>query len=246
MGDDFPPEARGRFPATRRSAVLAVGSDDPIERARSFDILARAYWKPVYLHLRGQWKHEPEQAQDVTQGFFARAFEKRWFADYDPAKALFRTYLKTCLDRFAMDAARSEQRQKRGGDTITLSLDFDAAEGELQRLAAPQSPDACFDEAWVRSLLGDAVDVLRETCKEGAKATYFTVFQKLVLDRDDGPRPSYAALAAELSLSVSDVTNYLAWSRREFRRIVLERLRDITATEEEFRSEARTVLGIDP
>jgi len=63
---------------------------------------------------------------------------------------------------------------------------------------------------------------------------------------DDAPeRPTYAELGAELSIPVTDVTNHLSFARREFRRLVLERLRELTATEEEFKSEARAVLGVD-
>src|SRR5579859_2762984 len=104
MTKDFDAQDTGaRFPRTRRSAVAAVGSGDPAERARGFDALVRAYWKPVYAHLRLRWRHGPDDARDLTQGFFARAFEKGFFADYDPSKALFRTFVKTCLDRFAAD-----------------------------------------------------------------------------------------------------------------------------------------------
>src|SRR4051812_23301087 len=124
MADDFFRDAPGgRFPPTRRSAVLAVGSDDPAERARSFEILVRAYYKPAYKHLRLRFKKDAEEARDLVQGFFARAFEKRYFVDFDPARARFRTYLKVCLDRYAMEQARSEKRLKRGGDA-RLGVDF--------------------------------------------------------------------------------------------------------------------------
>ena len=239
-----------RFPPTRRSAIAAVGSDDPAERARSFDILVRAYWKPVYAHVRVKWNRSTDDARDLTQGFFARAFEKRYFADYDPAKALFRTYLKTCLDRFVMEAARGERREKRGGGAVRLSLDFDVAEDELRRLGPrnPEDVDACFDAEWTRSLLAAAVDALEVVCTEKGKEAYFAVFRRYVLDGDgaasDGKaRPSYAAVAAELGLTASDVTNYLSWARREFRRVILEKLREITATEDELRAEARALIG---
>ena len=58
-------------------------------------------------------------------------------------------------------------------------------------------------------------------------------------------RPSYAVLATELSIAVTDVTNYLAFARREFRRCVLEQLREMTGSEEEFRREALFILGVD-
>ena len=61
-----------------------------------------------------------------------------------------------------------------------------------------------------------------------------------------GARPTYATLAAETGRKVTDVTNDLAWARRAFRAIVLELLREVCATDDEFRSEARELLGIDP
>lgn len=236
----------GHFPSTRRSAVLTVASDDPVERARSFDVLVRAYWKPVYKYVRVRWKKPAADARDLTQGLFARAFEKRYFSSYDPDKARFRTYLKTCLDRFVIEETRKEGRQKRGGDSVRVSLDFDVAEDELGRLGSPPHDlDAYFEREWMRSLMGAAVDALRLRCEAEQKAAYFTVFERYVL-APPHPRPTYAELAASLDISPSDVTNYLAWARRAFRAIVLERLREITANEDEFRAEARLLLGAEP
>ena len=79
------------------------------------------------------------------------------------------------------------------------------------------------------------------------KETHLRLFERYVLDADDqAPKTSYKALAAEFSLETTDVTNYLALARREFRRIVLEKLRELTATDEEFHREARALLGVDP
>jgi len=225
-----------------------VGSDDPAERARSFEILVRAYWKPVYKHLRIRWRLSSEQAEDLTQGFFARALEQRMFAAYDPARALFRTYLKTCLDRHVMKDAESRMRQKRGGGTVTLSLDFPAAERELEGLAtpAPETIESYFDREWTRHLVGMTVDALRERCEQSGKQVTYRVFERYVLDDGPAERPSYAELAAELGIKVTDVTNYLAFARREFRRLLLEKLRDITGSEEELEAEARALLGGSP
>jgi DNA-directed RNA polymerase specialized sigma24 family protein len=249
VADDFSrgPQ-KGWFPATRRSAVAAVGSDDPAERARSFEILVRAYWKPVYKHLRVRWRLSSEQAEDLTQGFFARALEQRMFSAYEPGRALFRTYLKTCLDRHAMKDAESRMRQKRGGGAVTLSLDFPAAERELEALAtpAPETIESYFDREWTRHLIGMTVDALRERCEQSGKQVTYRVFERYVLDDGPAERPSYAELAAELNIKVTDVTNYLAFARREFRRLLLERLREITGSEEELEAEARALLGGAP
>jgi RNA polymerase sigma factor (sigma-70 family) len=227
---------------------VAVGSDDPAERARSFEILVRAYWKPVYKHLRIRWRLPSEQAEDLTQGFFARALEQRMFAGYEPARALFRTFLKTCLDRHVMKDAESRKRQKRGGGSVTLSLDFPGAERELDGLdaPAPETLESYFDREWTRHLVGMTLDALRERCEQSGKQVTYRVFERYVLDEGPRERPSYAELAAELGIKVSDVTNYLAFARREFRRLLLEQLREITGSEAELEAEARALLGGAP
>ncbi len=249
MTDDFSREGpQGRFPPTRRSAVVAVGSDDPAERARSLAILVRAYWKPIYKHLRVRWRLSSEHAADLTQDFFARALEHKMFSAYDPSRALFRTYLKACLDRHVMKDTESKRRQKRGGGVVTLSLDFGAAERELEGLAvpAPEAVESLFDREWSRQLLGMTVDALRERCEQSGKQLTFRVFERYVLEDEAAERPSYAALAAELGIKTTDVTNYLAFARREFRRLLLEKLREITGSDEEFEAESRVLLGGAP
>ncbi|HSO76667.1 MAG TPA: hypothetical protein VLU47_17690, partial [Blastocatellia bacterium] len=82
---------------------------------------------------------------------------------------------------------------------------------------------------------------------EAGKETHLRLFERYVLEDDDGgAKTSYKTLAAEFGLSTSDVTNYLALARREFRRVILDRLRELTATDEEYRREARALLGVDP
>lgn len=238
---------RGLFPTTHRSAVVAAGSDDPAERARSFETLVRAYWRPVYKHVRLRFRRSAEEAEDLTQGFFARAFEQRYFSAYDPARALFRTYLKTCLDRFVIKEAESAKRQKRGGGAMLLSLDFASAEREIGiEPIASDGVDDHFEKEWARCLFAAAVDALRDECAKSRKEKHFRVFERYVLDADPAGRPTYAALADELGIQVTDVTNYLSFARREFRRLVLEELREITSSEEELRDEAVTLLGITP
>jgi RNA polymerase sigma factor (sigma-70 family) len=243
----------GRFPPTRRSALESIGSSDPVEAARAFELLVRAYWKPVYAHVRLRWARPAEDARDLTQDFFARALEKRHFTGFDPSRARFRTYLKGALDNFVLESTRAERREKRGGALTRLSLDFDVAEAELARLGTRDATtiDTCFETEWTRSLFAAALDAFDDRCRKDGKHLHLTVFRRYVIEPEVDPqassaKPSYAALASELAISVTDVTNHLAWARRTFRELVLEELRAITATDEEFKSEARAVLGIEP
>jgi DNA-directed RNA polymerase specialized sigma24 family protein len=98
------------FPTTRRSTVARIASVDGEERRRAWETLVSAYWKPVYKYSRLKWKLDPDAAADLTQAFFARAIEKDFFRSYDPAKAAFRTFLRTCLDGFAARSAAETRR----------------------------------------------------------------------------------------------------------------------------------------
>lgn len=238
-----------RFPATRRSAIQGVRSADPSLRALAFEALVEGYWKPIYKYLRLRWRMSNEEAKDLTQGFLARALEKGWFERYDAAQASFRTYLRTCLDAYVANEREAGQRLKRGGDRTFLPLDFEGAEGELARAepADAADPEATFHREWVRSLFELAVERLREECAGAGKQDHFRLFERYDLGADaQGSKPTYAELATELGLPLTQVTNHLAFARRSFRRIVLEELRALTGDDEEFRAEARLLFGGDP
>ncbi len=238
-----------RFPVTRLSAIVAASSANQEERTRAFEVLVSAYWMPVYKYVRIKWNKPTEDARDLTQGFFLEAMEKNFFGRYDPSKARFRTFLRTCLDGFVANENKAASRIKRGGDATILSLDFDGAEDQL-RIAAPPAAgaiDEYFEQEWARSVFSLALESFRAQMLNAGKETHLRLFERYVLDADDESlKTSYKALAAEFNLATTDVTNYLALARREFRRIVLEKLRELTANDEEFRREARALLGVDP
>jgi RNA polymerase sigma factor (sigma-70 family) len=237
------------FPATRYSVVREAASSDPEARRRGFEALAAAYWKPVYKYLRLKWHVTREDAEDLTQGFFARALEKAFFDGYDPTRGRFRTWLRVCLDGFAANERKSARRQRRGGGELALSLDFAAAEGELRLAVATESggPEECFRREWVRALFADAVVALRERAHAAGKSTALCLFERYDLEGpDSAAKPTYASLAHELGLPVTQVTNHLAWARREFRRLALGQLARQCASDDEFRAEARDLFGVHP
>ena len=233
------------FPATRHSIVAAMRSARPADRRAAFDTMVTAYWKPVFKYVRLKWRASPEDAADLTQGFFLRAFEKDFFAAFDPAKARFRTYLRTCLDGFVANARKADARLKRGGGITLVPIDFGEAEHELglQATSLVDDFDAYFHREWLRSLFAGAAGRLRESCAARGRADRFAVFEQYDLASDDAARPTYAALAARLGLTSTDVTNELAAARREFRRLVLEVLREQCATDEEFEAESKALTG---
>jgi len=243
-------EAQGdAFPATRYSVISAATSDDPAERSRAIEAITTFYWKPVYKYVRLRWSVDVEDARDFTQDFFLRLIEKDFLHSYDPEKGRLRAFLRTCVDRLFLNQSRDAHRLKRGGVLGHLPLDFDEAEREFVQIARqaepPRSPEDYFEREWVRTLFTLAVERLRGRCESEGKGLHFELFAGYDLD-DSESRPSYAGLAARFNLAGTDVTNYLAFARREFRRCVLEQLREMTGSEEEFRREAQSLLGIEP
>ena len=220
-------------------------SRDQQTRRLAFEALIEAYWKPTYKYLRLKWALDPDAAADLTQEFFTHALEKDVMARYEPSRARFRTYLRLCVDGFASNARKAERRLKRGGGASAVPLDFAAAEGEIARheLAVPPDVDELFYQEWVRALFQHAVADLRGWCQETGRETMFAVFERYDLVDDSGQRPTYAALGAAFGITATTVTNHLAAMRRQLRRFILDRLRELTSSDQEFEAEARRLLG---
>jgi len=231
-----------RFPVTRHSAILSTRSDDESERERAYSAILSGYWKPVYKYIRVQWNKSNEDAKDLTQTFFLQAMEKSWFRNFDATRGSFRNFLRTCVDGFVSKQNDAAQRIKRGGGVSMVSLDFETAEGELIELplASGISTEEFFYKEWVRHVFATAVEQLKCECEAGGKQKHFALLERYDLDETT---QSYSELAAEFELPVTQVTNYLAWARRQFRRIVLDHIREISGSEEEFQQEARQLLG---
>ena len=239
--------AGGRFPVTRQSAITALKSADQSERASAYDTVLACYWKPTYKLIRLKWQLSRETAEDLTQGFFATAFEKKYFERYDPNLARFHTFLQTCVARYVANQRKYEHRLKRSAGATPLSLDFDIAEEELAgyQMPADLSMDEYLYREWIKSLLGLAIETLRQESAERGRLLQFSLFERYDLSSDEDDKMTYQSLATEFGLTPATVTNYLASIRRDFRRIVLDHLRALTASDAEFRAEARHLLGIE-
>jgi len=239
--------AGGNFPLTRWSVIEAARSNDATERTRALDALCSAYWKPVYKYIRLKFCKPPDEAQDLTQGFFAELLERDLLSRFDPAKSRLRTYIRLCADSFVLNEIKHASRQKRGGDAVHLALDFSAAESELDKqtidpasIASPEKFEEFFEKEWIRSLFSSTVTDLRQFCVSRGKQSAFALFESYDLADSD---VSYAQLAEARGIPVTDVTNQLAWARREFRRLAQERLRALCSTDEEFARESKSLFG---
>jgi len=216
----------GQFPSTQLSLLEAATAGLPNE---ALERVIALYWKPVYRFIRIKFRKDNEDAKDLTQSFFTTAFERDFFARFDPAKASFRTYLRMAVERFAANQHAAANRQKRGGEVT-----FEPVE---EQAVTTESPDQVFEREWQRQLFALALDDLRAHCEASGKQIQFQIFE--AYDLAGGERPSYAALAARHGIAETSVTNYLAWARRTLRGFVNDRLRGVTSGERELRDEMR-------
>ena len=171
--------------------------------------------------------------------------EKPFVERYTAQKAGFRTYLRVCADGYVANERKTAGRVKRGGDQRFVSLDFADADAEFTHIRpVADDEESFFDRECARSLLERAIVTFHASCEQADKQTQFSLFERYDLHSAEGSqRPTYDQLAAEFNLPVTQVTNFLAWSRRSFRGYVLDALRELTANDEEFRDEARRILG---
>lgn len=215
-------------------------------RQQGFARLVAAYWRPVYVYLRLRHRCSDSDAHDLTQGFFAQWWEQNAIAAFDPARARFRTFVRLCVDRHLIDHRRSESAKKRGGDWEQVHVDVAQLERDAALIdpALHADPERLFEAEWVRSLLQQALTALRATYASHSKEMDLALFDEY--DLACGERPSYSDLAARHAVPVTTVTNRLATVRRALRTKLAECLRELTATEEEYRDEAYRIFGVQP
>jgi RNA polymerase sigma factor (sigma-70 family) len=240
------PSPQDRFPATRWSAIRASADPGGVTRKQGFSRLVAAYWRPVYVYLRLRHQRPEHDAHDLTQSFFVHCWEQNTFSSFDPARARFRTFLRMCVDRHVVDHHRTNHAQKRGGDWDHVPIDVAQLERDAALIdpALSSDPERLFEAEWTRGLLSQALSDLRSSYTSQSRDLDLTLFDEYELA--SGDQPSYADLAAHHRVPVTTVTNRLAAVRRALRTRLTENLRELTATEDEYRDESYRIFGVRP
>ena len=124
--------------------------------------LCEKYWYPLYAYVRRR-VHDVQEAQDLTQAFFATLLDKNYIADADPQRGKFRTFLLSSLTHFLANEWDKARTQKRGGDRVHLSLDFDDGERRLSQESTIQlTAERVYDRQWALALLSQVLNRLSE------------------------------------------------------------------------------------
>lgn len=229
---------RAQFATTRWSLVLAAGAD--VSSATAHEALAtlcETYWYPLYVFLRSRGS-SVEDAQDLTQAFFARVLEKHTIRQADPARGRFRSFLLTSLKNFAANERDRELAKKRGGGVPVVSLEFESAEGRFQ-MEPPcnETPEKIFDRQWALTLLDCVLSRLRAKMVPGGREAQFDRLKTYLMG--DHPQLSYAQTAGDLGMSEGAVKVAVHRLRRHFRDLVRDEIAQTVSSPDEIEDELR-------
>jgi RNA polymerase sigma-70 factor (ECF subfamily) len=159
---------------TRWTLVVKAGRQSSPHSDRALAELCQNYWYPLYAYVRRHGETR-EDAEDLTQAFFARFLQKNYLEGLDAEQGKFRAFLLAALKHFLANEWDKANRKKRGGGVLHLSLDWQTADERFHLDPPdPQSPDRAFDREWALALLEHVVEQLESECKAEGKADLFS------------------------------------------------------------------------
>jgi RNA polymerase sigma-70 factor (ECF subfamily) len=236
-----PTPAAARFETTHWSLVVSAGATGHDTSAQSaLETLCRTYWYPLYAYVRRKG-HQPDDAADLVQGFFASLLERRAFAAADPHRGRFRAFLLASLDHHLLNQHRHDHAQKRGGHQSTLALDF--TDGERRYSLEPShdlTPDRIFDQRWALTLIDAALARLRTEYQSRGKATLFEALSPLL---NGDPPETYATLASQLNMTEGALKVTVHRLRQRCRDLLRQQVAQTLTNPAEIDQELRHLFG---
>ncbi len=212
----------GRFPTTHWSRVVTAASRDASEAREALSGLCQAYWYPIYAYVRHRG-HTPEQAQDLTQDFFAYILEHDLIAKADPARGRFRSFLRTVCARQLADCHDRQNAAKRGGGRSPLPIDPRDAECRYAREPAHElTPERIFDRTWALTLLCRVVERLRREYDDAGRSDRFE--ELLAILTRDPASDRYAEIARRLGTTEGNVRVAIHRLRRRYALVLREEI----------------------
>jgi RNA polymerase sigma-70 factor (ECF subfamily) len=222
--------------------VLAAKDKTSPDCAQALGTLCETYWYPLYAFIRGSG-YSPQDAQDLTQGFFARLLAKDFLRLVEPERGRFRAFLKMALKRFLAHEWERGRAEKRGGGQACLSFDTAMAE---QRFQAEETdtlgPDQIYDRQWALTLLGEVTARLeREYAAAGKAGDLRELKPYLAAERGTIP---YADIARELHTTEGAARVAVHRLRKRFRQLFREVIAETVSGAERVEEELRHVVAV--
>jgi RNA polymerase sigma-70 factor (ECF subfamily) len=237
-----PQKARGTysFETTHWSMVLRAGGDGAAS-GDALEKLCRAYWPPIYSWVRSQG-HNVEEAQDLTQEFFARMLRYGSVARANPEQGRFRSFLLGALKNFLANEWHRARAQKRGGGQAVFSLDaVEGVERDAMEPRSDETPDKLFERRWAETLLARVNARLRREYEAAEQTARFDAL-KVYLLGGGNPAP-YVDTAAALGITESAVKSAIHKLRQRYGEMVRHEIAQTVTSEEDVEDEIRCLLA---
>ena len=212
------------FVTTRWSLILSAAKLDNQEQdgRNALAELCRTYWRPIFSFVCARG-FSTEDAQDLTQDFFAIILKDNWLQHADRSRGRFRSLLLKSLQNFLINATEKTHAHKRGGGVEFISWDDWMAEAPSQLSIPVQAldslpPERIFDLTWATTVVEHAFQRLREECESKGKLWLFQALSSYLTDERD--ELSYAKLSAELGMAETAVKKQLHNMRQRYRSLL--------------------------
>jgi DNA-directed RNA polymerase specialized sigma24 family protein len=235
--DSAKSSAPGVFNTTHWTLVIDAADTKGEGAAAALEELCETYWYPLYAYVR-RFGNGPDEARDLTQGFFEQLLEKKIYKVADRERGKFRTFLLTSLKNFLAKEHQKATRQKRGGSATHFSLDFQDAEGRY--VAEPShevTAEILFEREWAKALLGRTLAYLRAEYAATGQVERFDVLSSHLVQPEGNE--SYTDLAEKLGLSLAVIKTSMHRLRARFRDIYRQEIAAMVGGPEEVDDEIR-------
>jgi RNA polymerase sigma factor (sigma-70 family) len=229
------------FVTTHWSVVLTAQGESPAARD-ALELLCRIYWWPLYGFVRRQG-YIAEEAQDLTQGFFALLLERRDLDAVRREKGRLRSYLLVSLKNFLGKAHRREMALKRGKGRSRVPLDdLLARERAEQELASTLSADKIYERRWALTLLEQVLNRLEEEYQVAGNELLFGCLNELLAD--EPAAPSQADIANKLGMTENAVKQAFYRLRQRYRELLREEIAHTVAVPGDVEDELRHFISV--
>lgn len=221
--------------------VLAAKGGETANARAALAAVCERYWPPIYTFIRRRG-FTAQDAQDLTQEFFARLIEKNYLKAADAAKGRFRTLLLTAVTRFLVNDWERAKAEKRGGNCIHLSLeDCLAQEGAWPEPAERSTPETLYQRSWAETMLKNVLGRLRVELEKSGHPRRFDLLKPFLSgDRDT---PSIAEIAAQLSVAEPTVYSLVHRMRQRYGELLRDEIGQTVSSRQEIADELRHLLA---
>ena len=229
------------FTTTHWSVVLAAQDRSPAAE-EALEKLCRTYWPPIYSFIRREGR-TIEEAQDLTQSFFARLLERRDFDAVRREKGRLRSYLLGSLKHFLTNERNRALAIKRGEGQRLIPLDqLHEPERAAFEPADTSTAEQIYERRWALALLDQVLSRLGDEYRATGNAVLFERLKALLTDEPD--RPSQAQIAGELGMTENAVKQAFHRLRECYRQLLREEIAHTVMVPGDIEDELRHLIAV--